>query len=434
MAEDEMKTTAIAQKLRWEQLRRPTPDWFRKAKLGFFIHWGAYSVPAWAEPIGELGTIPRKTWYRHNPYAEWYFNTIRIAGSPAQMHHQTVYGGCDYDDFLDQWNTDTFDANAVVKQLVDAGGSYLVLTTKHHDGICLWDAPETRGRNTVQRGPHRDLVGEYAQACRAHGMRFGAYYSGGLDWYVRPTAPIEDHGGRDIELRPLDQEYARYAAEHIRDLIARYSPDILWNDINWPDAGKNFLDYGIGTVFEEYYRFQPDGLVNDRWEVPHADYVTSEYQARTNHESSATWENCRGVGLSFGYNAAEGPEHAKSGPELAKHLVDTVTRGGRLLLGVGPQADGSLPQWQANIVSDLGEWMRCAGTTLAGTEPTGATNELSADWVRYGQVGDRVLAYIDSDRPVDVGSARLLTGEWATVREGILTPHPARPGPVIVEL
>src|SRR3712207_9552532 len=84
-------------------MTRPLPTWAQDASLGIFIHWGAYSVPAWAEPIGALGTIPTEEWLKHNPYAEWYWNTIRIAGSPAAERHQRVYGGAPYEDFLDQW-------------------------------------------------------------------------------------------------------------------------------------------------------------------------------------------------------------------------------------------------------------------------------------------------------------------------------------------
>jgi len=107
---------------RWAALSRPTPEWFQRSKLGFFIHWGPYSVPAWGEPVAQLGEIPPVEWFRHNPYAEWYYNTIRLDGSPAQLHHQQVHGGCDYDDFLDQWQAENFDAAAAVAELVAAGG------------------------------------------------------------------------------------------------------------------------------------------------------------------------------------------------------------------------------------------------------------------------------------------------------------------------
>ncbi|MEV6493363.1 alpha-L-fucosidase, partial [Actinoplanes sp. NPDC051633] len=146
----------------YQRFDRPTPQWFAEAGLGIFIHWGAYSVPAWAEPIGELGTIEKSYWFAHNPYAEWYYNTIRIDGSPSQQHHREVYGGAPYDDFLDAWSADAFDPADMAALFRRCGAGFVVPTTKHHDGIALWDAPGTNGRNTVHRGPRRDLIGEIA--------------------------------------------------------------------------------------------------------------------------------------------------------------------------------------------------------------------------------------------------------------------------------
>jgi len=418
---------------RWAALSRPTPEWFQRSKLGFFIHWGPYSVPAWGEPVAQLGEIPPVEWFRHNPYAEWYYNTIRLDGSPAQLHHQQVHGGCDYDDFLDQWQAENFDADAAVAELVAAGGTYVMVTTKHHDGVCLWDAPGTGDRNTVHRGPKRDLVGQWAEAARRAGIRFGAYYSGGLDWHAAPTVPIGLRDDWDLTERPVDQGYASYAAGHLRDLIARYNPDVLWNDINWPDAGKDFGPDGVGTVFEEYYAANPEGLVNDRWQVPHQDYATSEYKHLQQCENAAVWEHCRGVGLSFGYNSVEGPEHAMPPLELMKHLVDIVWRGGRMLLGVGPKADGTLPAWQSEILTGVGRWMRVAGQLLPDLVADGEL-EVEGAWTRLGRSGERRLLFIDADQVVAVPAGTLLTPDWATVEDGRLQLAADRPGPAVLEL
>ncbi len=426
---------------RWTALRRETPDWFTRAKLGIFVHWGPYSVPAWAEPIGELGTIEPATWFTHNPYAEWYFNTIRIDGSPAQQHHREVWADRPYDDFLDLWRPEAFDARELAETFRVAGASYVVLTTKHHDGVTLWDAPGTAGRNTVHRGPQRDLVREWVDGARAAGLRVGTYYSGGLDWHVRPFPP---HQGASFDgERPLDAEYASYAASHVRDLVRRYRPDVLWNDIEWPDAGKNFAPDGIGTVFEEFYAAVPHGVVNDRWNVPHQDFTTSEYQASLDNESSAVWENTRGVGLSFGYNAVEA-DHALTGAQAARHLVDVVSRGGRLLLGVGPKADGTLPDWQRTILADLGEWTGVAGPLLVDLTPAeGAAGEALTSvvspaeaWVRRARSGVREVLCVDvPDSPTAVVTLSrpmtLLTPDWATLDGATLTLGP-RPGPVVL--
>ena len=434
MADSTVQESTSRDTQRWEALKRPTPDWFRDAKLGVFIHWGPYSVPAWAEPLGELGTIPPLEWFKHNPYSEWYYNTIRIPGSPAGKHHQEQWGGRPYDDFLDMWQAEAFDPAAVAEEIVAAGADYLVLTTKHHDGVCLWDAPGTGDRNTVKRGPKRDLVQAYADACREQGLRFGTYYSGGLDWHVSPQDPIGLRDDMEITERPLDAAYASYAASHIRDLVDRYSPDVVWNDIDWPDAGKDFGKDGVGTLFEEYYASTPEGVVNDRWQVPHFDFATSEYQNSLDNENEDVWENCRGVGLSFAYNSVEGRQHALSGPEAAKHLVDVVSRGGRLLLGVGPQADGTLPKWQSQILRDLGEWMKGGAEILKGLRPTKRIAEVSASWVRFGVRDGKLLAFVDSDEPVTLPGAEVLTPQWASVRDGQLHLDPQRPGPVVVQL
>src|SRR5688500_9266428 len=107
----------------------------RQAKLGIFIHWGPYSVPAWAEPSGALGAVAESEWFKHNAYAEWYFNTIRIPGSPAAQHHHDVYNDAPYDDFLHQWTAAKFDPAAWAALFAEAGATYVVPTTKHHDGV-----------------------------------------------------------------------------------------------------------------------------------------------------------------------------------------------------------------------------------------------------------------------------------------------------------
>ena len=121
-----------------DRLGTHQPTWLDDTPLGIFIHWGAYSVPGWAEPHGELGTEPdEKTWFTHNSYAEWYFNTIRIPGSPASRHHQETYGSLPYDCFLDMWRAERFDPDDWAALFKKAGAGLVIPTTKHHDGITL---------------------------------------------------------------------------------------------------------------------------------------------------------------------------------------------------------------------------------------------------------------------------------------------------------
>jgi alpha-L-fucosidase len=380
----------------WADLGRPLPNWFTEAKLGIFIHWGAYSVPAWAEPTGALGTVPDDEWFTHNAYAEWYFNTIRIPGSPAAQHHRQNYHGAPYDDFLDAWKAEQFDPTAWAELFAAAGASYVIPTTKHHDGIALWDAPATGTRNTVHRGPRRDLVGAVADAVRAAGMHFGVYYSGGLDWNVSDYPPLMS--GEEVStVRPKDPAYNAYAMLHVRDLIERYHPDVLWNDINWPDAGKRAGSWSLHELFEDFYAGNPDGVINDRWGIPFADYLTSEYEAGLDKEGDQAWENCRGLGFSFGYNQVEDERQVLSGAKLARHLADVVSRGGRLLLNVGPTAAGEIPAIQQASLRSLGRWTRPLTDVLRTGRPVPPEIASSSDqpWVRWLETPDHLVALVD---------------------------------------
>ncbi len=430
----------------YRRFERDTPDWFTDAKLGVFVHWGPYSVPAWAEPIGELGTIEKQYWFAHNPYAEWYYNTIRIEDSPAAEHQREVYGGAPYDDFIDQWDPAEFDPEEFLALVKSTGAGYFVPTTKHHDGVTLWDAPGTDGRNTVARGPRRDLVGAFEKATRAAGLRFGVYYSGGLDWHFSQLPPITDEGQEFG--RPVDAAYAEYAYDHVVDLIDRYSPDVLWGDIEWPDAGKPSGPFSMENLFEKFYAASPDGVANDRWGETHWDFRTSEYQNGTHVEGSGTWENCRGIGYSFGHNTQEDERHLLSGPAAVASFVDIVSRGGNLLLNVGLTARGTVPDLQRRTLEHLADWNAVNGDAVFGSRPLDASvaGPSDAPWVRWTRTGGTANAFVDAtgevrvtgvSTAVDAASARLADGTpLAVTRDGdalvATLPEPTIAGPVLV--
>jgi alpha-L-fucosidase len=396
----------------YRRFERELPAWFGDAKFGIFVHWGPYSVPAWAEPIGELGTIEPGHWFAHNPYAEWYFNTIRIEGSPAAEHQREAFGGAPYDDFIDAWDPNEFDADEFLALVKSTGARYFVPTTKHHDGVALWDAPGTNGRNTVARGPRRDLVAEFERATRNAGLRFGVYYSGGLDWHFTEQPPITNDS--DAFVRPVDAAYAEYAYRHVDDLVERYRPDILWGDIEWPDAGKPPGPFSMENLFEKFYAATPDGVANDRWGETHWDFRTSEYQSNLAVEGEGGWENCRGIGYSFGYNALEDETHMLSGPDAVKSLVDIVSRGGNFLLNVGLTAKGTVPELQRRTLEHLAAWNAVNGEAVFGST-TLAERPADDPWVRWTRTGDVANAFVDGSGAVtfeasdaiDASSARL---------------------------
>jgi alpha-L-fucosidase len=377
----------------WNRFKRSVPQWYTNAKFGIFIHWGAYSVPAWGEPIGELGTMEAKKWFPHNPYAEWYFNTIRIEGSPAQLHHKKTYGDKGYDYFLDIWKAEKFDPDQWAQLFSYAGAQYVLPTTKHHDGIALWPAPGTGTRNTVDRGPKRDLIGDIARAVRGQGMHFGVYYSGGLDWSLTNFPPHND----EYELeRPTDAAYSMYVYKHVVDIIDRYQPEVIFNDINWPDFSKREGEYSLPALFDYYYKKVPTGVVNDRWGVPHCDYKTSEYKMNLHVEDSGVWENNRGIGYSFGYNQLESDAHYLNISGLLHHLLDIVSRGGNLLLNVGPTASGEIPDLQQKVLRQLGDWMKLNSRAIYSSHAVPQYQPSDNPWLRWTGVGDEVFAHIES--------------------------------------
>lgn len=363
------------------------PDWYRDAKLGFFIHWGLYSVPAWA--TGQSG-VPVEDAYAHHRYAEWYGNTVRIPGSPTWERHQQQYGaGTSYEDLADLWDVTGFDASSLIGEIVAAGAKYVIPTTKHHEGFCLWDTATT-GFRAPRRGPRRDLIAELHDATRAAGAKFGVYFSGALDWHASDFPPIES----DTDLfrfRRNDAHFAAYAGAQVDELVQRFRPDVLWNDIDWPDGGKGREPYAVAALLERYFRAVPDGVVNDRWGVPYHGFLTREY-IDVQEIMQPVWESTRGLGLSFGFNQDEGADESLSPAALIRLLVEVVARNGNLLINVGPAADGSIPEIQRTAMRALGAWLATNGAAIYGTRP----------WIRPSEPTGVPRAYTTTGSTVHV--------------------------------
>ncbi len=353
---------------------RPLPGWWADAKLGVLVHWGPYSVPAWA-PVGPSPFALAEThgWehaLRHTPYAEWYQNSLALEGSPVARHHAEHHGGTTYDEFGAAFRRASadWDPASWVDPFAAAGARYVVITTKHHDGFCLWP---TATRRTAWSS-ERDLVGDLATESRRAGLRFGTYYSGGLDWSFGGLGI--DSFEAMIAAIPRSDEYRSYADAQVRELIERYEPDVLWNDIHFPGR-----DTALALI-QAYHRAVPEGVVNDRFdlrgvargEFP-ADFVTPEYAAIP-PPGDRPWELCRGIGGSFGHNEAETDADLLTGRELVHLLVEVVAAGGNLLLGVGPTADGSIPALQAERLRELAAWMDVNAEAVHDSRPAADKN------------------------------------------------------------
>jgi alpha-L-fucosidase len=390
------------------------PRWYTDAKFGIFIHWGVYSVPAWGTPRDPDVHTPVELEFVHHPYAEWYANTVRFAASPTRRFHEETYGvGTSYEDLADLWTAERFDADAWMSLFAECGARYVVPTAKHHDGFCLWDSGTTPF-TAARRGPRRDLLAELSGAARRHDLRLGLYFSGALDWHVSAFPPIRSLTDL-FALRRNDRAFADYAHAQLDELIERFRPDYLWNDIDWPDGGKGRGDRDLASLFARYLKQAPDGLLNDRWGVPYHGVRTREYLTEQ-EPSEQVWEACRGLGQSFGHNVVEDDRHLIGGAELIQLLVDTVAKNGNLLLNVGPRADGSLPENQVSRLRQLGQWLRVNGEAVYGTRP----------WRRHTDVAGHPVRYTTREKTLFV--AHLAPGEGRlTLARDVAEPAAGRP-------
>jgi alpha-L-fucosidase len=371
--------------------RHPLPAWYDDAKLGIFIHWGLYSVPGWAPVSHPEHDFANQDYIRDNPYAEWYYNSMRIEGSPTQKYHAEKYGAdYNYYQFATTFNREIqkWDADAWAKLIKDTGARYVVLTTKHHDGFTLWPSSTPNPSLPADRQhASRDLVGDLATAMRKQGLRMGLYYSGGYDWTFVP-GPIRVAADYQ-KVKPQSEAYGKYADAHVRELITRYKPSLLWNDIDYPKSGHAL------ELMAEYYAAVPDGVIDDRFGVDHSDFTTPEYQTlgKINRKK---WEECRGLGRSFGYNRAEGEAETIPPADLIHLLVDIVSKNGNLLLDIGPEADGTIPAVQLERLSILGKWLAQNGEAIYGTHPWNRAEGETTEGipVRFTSKGSDVYAIL----------------------------------------
>lgn len=401
---------------------RETPSWFRDAKFGIFVHWGPYSVPGWAPLSGSFANVADlgwEHWFANCSYAEWYANTMRFSSSPTARHHAEHWGSRPYSEFgpLFDRRSQNFDADNWARLFSAAGAGYVVLTTKHHDGYCLWPSAVPNPYEPSWSST-RDLTGELAKAVRARDMRFGTYYSGGLDWSWLPTTVRSQE---DVfSTFPKSDDYVAYVDAHWRELIARYAPDILWNDIGTP-AGQD-----IHRLFADYLDAVPDGVVNSRFDQRDASgRVTAAIPFDTRNPeytsdsaiSVDVFETCRGIGHSFGYNRQEDIATFATPRQLVHLLIDVVSKNGNLLLNVGPAADGSIQEAQQACLRAIGAWLTLYGSAIYGTRPWSQVSLNENPAVRFTRKDETLYAIVLDHDGGPVRLPGLVLGETCTVRD-----------------
>lgn len=317
-------------------------QWFDDARFGMFVHFGIYSVAA-----------------RH----EWVQNFEKLTDD-------------EYRPYFEHFDPDLFDAREIARTAKATGMGYVVLTTKHHDGFCLWNTSLTDFTSVAACG--RDLVREHIDALRAEGLKVGLYHSL-IDWrhpdftidWVHPRRDdvnaAELNEGRDMA------RYREYLHGQVRELLTDYGQiDYLFFDFNYPERkqgwdGKGPQDWGADQLLALCRDLQPDMLVNDRLGIP-ADFVTPEqYQPTaplTVDGEAQVWEACQTLNGSWGYHRDNTDQ--KSATLLVQMLADSVSMNGNMLLNIGPDGRGAIIPRDARTLAEIGEWMRLHRRAIVG--------------------------------------------------------------------
>lgn len=358
----------------WASLdTRPIPAWFEDAKFGIFIHWGVYSVPAWRKLEPGL----------YASYAEWYYARVMYnTSNGGKEFHDKNYGeNFEYRSFAPLFKAELFNPTDWAGLFKRSGAKYVVLTTKHHDGYCLWptESPYKKNWNVMDIGPKRDLVGELTKAVKFTGLKMGFYYSI-IEWESSRTH--RTNSGYYIPTKLVDKykipenEYVdKHLIPQLKELVVNYEPSLIFSDGGeWDGSAeywktKEFLAwlYNDSSVKKEV-------VVNDRFakNMPgnHGDYFSSEYKDMKGADINHPWEESRGIGGSYGFNRAENIDDYNSSQELILELIDIVSRGGNLLLNVGPTADGRIPVIMQERLIDIGLWLDVNGEAIYKTRKT----------------------------------------------------------------
>jgi alpha-L-fucosidase len=316
----------------------PRLDWWRAAKFGLFIHWGLYAIPAgvWrGEQIPGIG--------------EWIMLRARI---PVR----------EYEQLAARFNPVQFDAAAWVSLAKQTGQQYLIITSKHHDGFCLYDSAVT-DYDIVNATPFaRDPIKELAAECAKQGLKFGFYYSQTQDWHH------PDGDGNDWDFDEANKDFQGYIDHYVKpqvtELLTNYGPIAVM----WFDTPKGITVEQSQSLLDLCRALQPDCLVCGRLGNTLGDYASArDNQIPASLRADLDWETPATINDTWGYKSND--HNWKSPTDLIRKLVDIVSKGGNYLLNVGPTAEGVIPQPSVERLLAMGEWLRVNGESIYGTKP-----------------------------------------------------------------
>ena len=368
----------------WPSLEtKEIPQWYKDAKLGIFIHWGAYSVPAFG--------------------SEWYPRMMYISkgrrGKNMFDHHKETYGpqkDFGYKDFIPKFKAQKFDPNSWAELFADAGAKYVVPVAEHHDGFPMYDCSYTEW-DASEKGPKRDVIAELATAVRNKGMKFGVSSHRAFNWmyYVRsPNFDNADPQYAGLYGRPMPHLFKENADEYKKsfppqdrqfkddwlartcEMVDRFNPDLIWFDFGITSSQElkpednhysPYLKRFAAYYYNQSTKANGDiGIINYKWNAfPEKAAVLDLERSKMNKIREPFWQTDTAVSSSsWGYTQ---DQKYKSPNRLVDDLVDIVAKNGCLLLNVGPRSDGTIPDEDRNILLAIGKWLKLNGEAIYGT-------------------------------------------------------------------
>lgn len=368
-------------------------EWFQDQKLALMIHWGIYC---------QLGIVA--SWALSDKDADWSRHQVNWTDDGEKFKEQ-------YYALNKSFNPIRFQPEEWAQTAKDCGFKYLILTTKHHDGFCLWDTRYSDYKVTAPDCPyhvseHADLVKSMFDAFREKGLGIGAYFSK-ADWhtpyYRTPELPDPNPSDRGPMYSPAAEperweNFVQYTKNQVLELCEGYGPiDILWFDAGWVCA-SNGQDIRLGEIVDEARKIQPGILSVDRTVGgPYENYVTPE-MCVPEEPLGVPWESCLTLGADFTYEYAD---RYKSPRELVNTLVGIVAKGGNLALNVSPQPDGRIPVDAMDSLRGLGEWLKVYGEAIYGTRVCAPYQSGNISFTRKGDAVYAIRLFPVAQESVD---------------------------------
>ena len=375
------------------------PEWFEDAKFGIFIDWGLWSLASWTPKRAEGAMYP--DWYEFRMYSN--FDARSPFWGYRNYHIKNWGENFQRDDFMPLFQAKRYNPEGLVNVFKSAGAKYVVPFCKHHSGFCLWDSSFTF-RDSVDRGPHRDLIADMARVCRKDGLKFGFYFSL-AEWeypLIGEDGKLRNYSGNKALPYTPDMEYKASGKIAVKDFtkdyivpqavefIDKYSPDLLWYDGEWSDNAANLGGYTISAYFYNVNDGKKEVAVNDRYGNGEPSEIAGKFKQRSRRwlrtvrgdfftdefgdtsecidpSKAHPWEACRGISQSFGNNWQDNASNVVTAYEFVCIFADIVARGGNLLLIVNLDGQGGLPDVQKQRLLDIGGWLRKYGEAIYAT-------------------------------------------------------------------